>query len=124
MSIKVNLDKIRDNIKNADDDDLLDRITFYRAGLEPEAQLMIEVELTKRGFKDEDIEAWAPKPEDPYVWLPDGSVAPCSFCRRPALRDAWAWYRLLGKIPIFPKLYRYCGDHGGEPAGAVRESTE
>ena len=38
-------ERIRDNVHKADTEDLLDRATVYRAGMEPEALEIIEEEL-------------------------------------------------------------------------------
>lgn len=124
MSLKLNIERLKENIRAASTEDLMDRITFYKAGLELEAQLMIEVELRRRGVKDEAIEEWGPKPGDPYIWLEDGLAAPCSICRRPAVQDKRGWYRLWGKLPIFPRIYRYCRDHMGKPESETAPSNE
>jgi hypothetical protein len=44
------LDVVRENARAAPTDDLLDRVTAYRAGMEPEALRVIEEELARRGI--------------------------------------------------------------------------
>lgn len=114
--MRLNFDKLQRNIREASTEDLLNRITFYKAGMEPEAVLLIEVELRRRGVGDEEIASWAPKPEEPYIWLDDGTVARCSFCTRPAIRTGWNWHRLFGWLPLFPRIFRYCREHGSTEA--------
>ncbi|MFO0964023.1 MAG: hypothetical protein U0793_00365 [Gemmataceae bacterium] len=109
----MNLDKVRANAAAATTEDLLNRVTFYRAGMEPDALEIIEGELRRRGVSEEEIARWGPKEGEPYVFLDDGTVAPCSFCRRPAVESGWSWHRLWGWIPIFPRVFRYCAEHGG-----------
>ncbi len=39
------------NVRQATDEDLLNRVTVYRAGMEPEALVVIEEELAQRGYR-------------------------------------------------------------------------
>lgn len=114
MSFELDLERVRTNTRAAQTEELLDRVTFYRAGMEPAALAVIEEELRQRGVTPREIEDWGPKPGEDYLWLPDGTVAQCSYCRRPAVRYGWGWLRLWGKLPIFPRLFRCCEDHDGQ----------
>jgi hypothetical protein len=35
----------------------------------------------------------------------------CSFCDRPAIRQARGWHRLFGRVPVFPRVLAYCAFH-------------
>jgi hypothetical protein len=99
------------NIRKADTDDLLDRITAYRPGLEPDAIDMIEQELQRRGIAAERIaEHWEVSRRD-YIFHADGTAKMCSFCRKPAVREGWGWHKILGKLPVFPRLMCCCQAH-------------
>ncbi len=102
------------NIRKADTDDLIDRVTVYRAGMEPEAIALIEDELHRRGVKEGEIDAYLQKCRLECLFQPDGIAKMCSFCRKPAVRQAWGWHRLLGKVPVLPRYLRYCKEHGAK----------
>ena len=103
--------RIRMNAKNAELEDLLDRVTVYRQGMEPEAVAILEDELHARGVSWEHIQAHAGRREEQGVLMQDGIALPCCRCRRPAMAKRWAWHRIFGRIPIFPRLFRYCSEH-------------
>ena len=108
--MKFNADRVRSNAASATTEDLLDRVTVYRAEMEPEALDIIEAELAGRQVTPEEIAAHAA--ERRTTALTDGSVAPrCSYCFKPAVHEAWGWHKLFGRIPLFPRLMRYCEDH-------------
>jgi hypothetical protein len=109
------------NIRQAETDDLLDRVTVYREEMEPAAILMIESELARRGVYSEDIEEHGRERADRIVRRPDGTAQPCSFCHRPAVRQAWGWHRMWGKLPVFPRLFAYCEQHQPEEVAAEEE---
>ena len=107
------------NVRQATTEDLLDRVTVYRSGMEPEALEIIEGELQDRGVYRDQIRAHAARREKEVIPLPDGTAAPCSLCHRPAVAAAWGWHWLSlmiwGKrrplVPIFPRYYHYCDEH-------------
>ncbi|HXG08278.1 MAG TPA: hypothetical protein VNK04_00650 [Gemmataceae bacterium] len=101
-------DRVRQNARVADTDDLLDRVTVYREGMEPEALDLIEEELRARGVTPAQIAAHARQRQGQVLRLPDGTAAVCSFCRRPAVAEGWGWHWLLGLLPIFPRRFFYC----------------
>lgn len=43
-------DRVRANARQAPTEDLLERVTVYRSGMEPEAVEIIEAELRRRGI--------------------------------------------------------------------------
>jgi hypothetical protein len=107
------------NVRKATTEDLLDRVTAYRAGMEPEALTIIEAELRRRGVDDAQIHAHGEQREGQSIPLPDGTAAMCSFCHRPAVARAWGWRQLPGRwrwlppwgLPLLPRWYSYCEEH-------------
>jgi hypothetical protein len=105
------LERVRANARQATTEDLLDRITVYRAGMEDSALEVIEEELRSRKISAADIEAHAERRGRESSFLPDGTAVRCSFCHRPAVAEGWGWHRLWGVLPAFPRFYYYCSEH-------------
>lgn len=118
------LERVRSNIRNARTDDLLDRVTVYRSGMEPDAVLLIEVELRRRGVSDDEIDRHQERRRLETRLLPDGTVVRCDFCHQPATAEGWGWHRLWGRYPIFPRFYHYCDDHRPDRAGDLTDHAE
>jgi hypothetical protein len=106
-----NEDKLLFNIRQADTDDLLDRITAYRSSMEPEAIDLIEQELHRRGVTAQQIAEHGEACQRECVFHADGSAKMCSFCRKPAVLEAWGWHKLWKRLPLFPRPMRYCKQH-------------
>jgi hypothetical protein len=109
-----NATKVRENARQATTSDLLDRVTAFRAGMEPEAIKIIEQELRDRGIGQMEIHAHRQETEGRHLVDPQGLACKCSFCTAPALGERWGWHWLWGKVPVFPRRYRYCQDHQPE----------
>jgi len=117
--MEFDLERVRENVRKAPTEDLLDRITVYRAGMEPEALDLIANELEARGVDADAIEAHACQRSFESIPLPDGTAARCSFCHRPAVADGWAWHwlslmiwgRRRPLVPLFPRYFFYCATH-------------
>jgi hypothetical protein len=105
------LKRVEKNVREAETEDLLDRVTVYRAGMEPSALPIIEAELRRRHVTGEEIEFHARQREQETEMLPDGTAACCSYCHRPAVAEGWDWHRMWGYLPLFPRRYRYCSKH-------------
>jgi hypothetical protein len=108
-------ERVRKNAREATTEDLLDRITVYREGMEPQAVDIIENELIDRGLAAEDVRLHqARRLEQPLIYR-DGFPAECSFCERPAVAEAWRWHLGWGRwipIPIYrPRHFYYCVEH-------------
>jgi hypothetical protein len=86
--------KVLANVRRATTADLLDRVTVYRAGMEPDAVVMIEAELKDRGVGAEEIEAHRQGCAEKVLFQEDGIAAKCSFCYQPAVAQGWAMHRL------------------------------
>jgi hypothetical protein len=127
---KTDLQIILKNVHDAETADLLDRITAFRAGMEPEAVAFIEDELEQRGVRAEQIEAHAERCRRECLFHEDGTARMCSFCRRPAVASGWGFHRLFhdGPAPCtpvgrllsvlyrflplgWPRYFCYCPDH-------------
>jgi hypothetical protein len=118
---RFDADRVRRNVRQADTDDLLDRVTVYREGMEPEALDLIEDELRSRGVMADDIAAHARRHEGQALQSPGGLAAACSFCGRPAVEAAWGWHRLWGVLPLFPRRFFCCDLH--RPGGAASSGS-
>lgn len=106
--------RVRENVRKATTEDLLDRATAYRAWMEPEALEVIDAELHRRGISARDITAREEHLRREGVIPGDGPARRCSFCIRPAVARGRAWHRVWGVLPLFPRTYFYCPDHLAE----------
>jgi hypothetical protein len=122
------LERVKANVRKATTEDLLDRVTVYRAGMEESALEVIEDELRARNIRSADIDAHAERRRQETQLLPDGTAVACSFCHRPAVAEGWGWQRLWGFLPVFPRFYHYCSEHrpdrSGEEAGGPATPEE
>src|SRR5690242_38547 len=98
-------ERVRQNARQATTEDLLDRVTVYREGMEPEALAIIEQELHDRGVWAEHIEAHAEQRSRTAIPREDGTATPCSYCERPAVDEGWDWHHLWGLLPVFPRYF-------------------
>jgi len=109
--LEFNRAKVERNVRDADTDDLLDRVTAYRAGMEPEAVEIIEAELARRGVDRAAIADYEAAACGDVVRRPEGFAYRCSFCDRPAEVRRWGWHRFWGLFPILPRVLNYCRWH-------------
>ena len=105
------LERVRRNVKEATTEDLLDRATVFRNGMEPVALEIIDAELDERGYTALDIEHHARVRGETAIVLADGVAARCTFCFKPATSEGWGWHRFWGKFPLWPRYFRYCEEH-------------
>lgn len=108
--MEFRLDRVRANVRNATTEDLLDRATVYRAGLEPEALPVILEELKVRGVTPEAIVRHE-EARKAVVVDPAGTARPCAQCHKPAVAREWGWHRMFGKLPLFPRPFYLCEEH-------------
>ena len=113
--MEFDLKKVAEYIHRAESEDLLDRVTVYRDGMEPAAVDLMEGELARRGVRPADIEDHDRRRRETAIMLPDGTAMRCSFCDRPAVIQARGWFRLWRKIPVFPWVFAYCETHRAPP---------
>jgi hypothetical protein len=110
--IKLNLQRVAENIARAPTEDLLDRITVYREGMEPEALELIEAELRHRGVRAAEIEAHEEANRRHTLLMgSDGLPMKCARCWRPAVVEVREWHRLWKLVPVFPRWMYYCEEH-------------
>ena len=102
---------VRANAARADTEDLLDRVTVYRAGMDPVALDIIRAELAGRGLTAADEVEHALNREADAVLVRDGVAVHCTFCDKPAVRERLALHRLWGWLPVVPRRTAYCADH-------------
>jgi hypothetical protein len=100
------------NIQQASTEDLLDRVTVWRAGMDPSAVERIEQELRRRGVGEQEQEAHAARHKEVVVGA-DGLPLKCQKCSRPAVGQRWGWHRLWGVVPLFPRKIAFCEEHAG-----------
>ena len=105
------LERVRANIQKATTEDLLDRITVYRESLEPSAVELIMAELHLRGVTPAAVVAHEQE-RGAVLYDPHGLSRSCSFCRKPAVHSGWAWHRVFGRLPLFPRRFYWCAEHG------------
>ncbi len=112
----MNVDQktIVERTQASDTEELLDRVTVFREDMEPEAIRIIEAELSRRGFTDDAILAHAKNRCESNIVGDDGSALRCTSCDRPAIVEDRDWFRVFGKLPIFPRSVRYCELHSRE----------
>lgn len=108
--MQFDADRVLINVRAATTDDLLDRATVYRGGMEPEALALIDAELAERGVTAEAIAEHARR-RGKVQTDAAGAALECSRCRKPAIAIAWGWHRLWGWAPLFPRRFRYCAEH-------------
>jgi len=99
-------------IRKAETDELLDRVTVYRDGMEPAALDLMEGELARRGVTPRQITAHEQERREVVLTRPDGSTLRCGFCDRPAITRGRGWYRLFGRVPVIPRIFPRCEIHG------------
>jgi hypothetical protein len=108
---KFNPDKVLAKAREAETDDLLDRVTVFREELEPDAVEILEAELARRGVSPDDIAAHRRAWRHRVLRHPAGGVAKCSQCPRAAMGSSIDWHRLWGLIPLFKRTYFHCEKH-------------
>jgi len=111
----LDLKRVAEYIRKAETEELLDRVTVYRKGMEPAALDLMEGELDRRGVTREQIAEHGMARWANAIRLPDGTAMRCSFCDRPAVVRMWGWRRLFGRVPVFPRRFAYCGGHDPRP---------
>jgi hypothetical protein len=109
--MEFNLKRVAEYIRGANTEELLDRVTVYREGMEPAALDLMEGELDRRGVTREDIADHFAKQRRRAIMLPDGTAMRCSFCNSPAVVQAWRWYRVFGVVPVFRMPFAFCPFH-------------
>ncbi len=109
--LALDLKRVAAVVRAADTEELLDRVTVYRNGMEPVALDLMEAELDRRGVTRSDIADHYIARRERAVLLPDGTAQRCHFCPRPAVVRGWGWHRVFGVVPLFPRVFARCEVH-------------
>ena len=109
--LELDLERLKSTLKQAPTEDLLDRLTAFRAGMEPEALELIEEELRARGVNKPQIQAHERKQQAEVLWLGPGQAARCCRCTRPAVAEGRHRVRLFWLVPLFTVPRYYCAEH-------------
>ena len=109
--MRFDLRRVAEFIRRAETEELLDRVTVYRDGMEPAALDLMEGELDRRGVTRKDIAEHDAIRRTTAIILTDGTALRCSFCNRPAVVSGRSWHKLFGRLPIFPRIFAYCSVH-------------
>ena len=112
--MRLDLKRIAAYVRKAQTEELLDRVTIYRDGMEPAALDLMEGELDRRGVSREDIADHDQQRRETAILLPDGTALRCNFCDRPAVVQARGWHKLFGRVPVFPRVFARCELHSGK----------
>jgi hypothetical protein len=108
--MELDLERVQANVRDADAEDLLDRATIYRNGMEPEALELIDAELRARGFDAAAVTAHRER-RATTLYATDGLAVKCGKCARPAVARRWGWHRMWGVLPVFPRRLAFCNEH-------------
>jgi len=103
--------KVLANARRSATEDLLDRVTVFRDGMEPQAVEVIEAELARRGVGPEDILRHGKELKHRVLRHADGTVARCGRCQRAAVESVAGHQKLFGLVPLFPKTLYFCDEH-------------
>jgi len=109
--------RVEANARAASTEDLLDRVTVFRDGMEPEALPILKAELRARGVSEEAIRAHEEQRFGAGVIEAKGLAARCCQCFRPAVARVMHWHRLWGRLPVFPMLDYFCEEHRPKKPG-------
>jgi hypothetical protein len=109
--MRLDLEKVRANVRAAATEDLLNRVTVYRAGMEPEALDIIERELRQRGISPDAIAEHERTRGEEVLFDSEGIARKCYRCLRPAVAEGLEWHRLWGLLPVFRRRIAWCAEH-------------
>lgn len=112
MALDLYLEQVKKNVQLSDTEDLLDRATVYRNGMEPEALDLIDAELRRRGVSEARLTAHTERRAECLVDA-HGLAVRCGLphCPRPAVAYRWGWNRGWGLMPVFPWPQYFCETH-------------
>ena len=109
--LRLELKAVAEYVRKATTEDLLDRVTVYRAEMEPAALDLMENELDRRGVTRDQIADHDTDRRRTAILHPDGTAVRCSRCDRPAVVRGWGWRKLFGCVPVFPRYLALCAVH-------------
>jgi hypothetical protein len=107
----MNPDVTLRHARQASQAELLDAVTVFREALESEAVEMMEAELARRGVGPDEIHAHHRELRHRVLRDAKGLPLRCCRCDRAAVAQRPGWHKLLGLIPVLPRIYPYCEAH-------------
>jgi hypothetical protein len=107
----LDIERMKANVRQAETEDLLDRVTVFRPGMEDAALAYIEEELRRRDLTPADIEEHEKERRRHLILLRDGFPAQCGECFRPAVECVVDWHWVFGLVPLFRRKYYFCEKH-------------
>ncbi|HBI45924.1 MAG TPA: hypothetical protein DDY78_24170 [Planctomycetales bacterium] len=110
LELGLDLERVQANVRKADVEDLLDRATVYRSGMEDDALELIDAELLARGVNAAAVAAHRER-RSATLYGADGLAVKCGRCIRPAVARRWGWHCLWGVLPVFPGPQVFCDEH-------------
>lgn len=117
-------ERVRANARAATTEDLLNRVTAYRGGMDPEALKVIEEELRQRGVGADEVLDHADQAAATVLCDENGIALMCSYCHRPAVAEDEDPFLLWGGLlatPVFGEpvqfnnVRRCCAVHRPAP---------
>jgi hypothetical protein len=109
--MRLNRERVRENVRQATTETLLDDATVYRAGMEAEALDIIEQELLARGVTRDALAEHERKRREETLFDSAGIALKCHKCRRPAVGEGQGWHYLWGLVPLFRRRFAWCAEH-------------
>ncbi len=113
----LDVERMKANVRQAETEDLLDRVTIFRGGMEEAALAYIDEELRRRDITRADIHAHEDMRRQNLILMRDGFPARCGECFRPAVECVVDWHWVYGLIPLFRQSFYYCEKHRPKPNG-------
>ena len=110
LELGLILERVQANVRKADLEDLLDRATVYRNGMEEEALELIDAELRARGVDAAAVAAHRER-RAATIYEASGLAVKCERCFRPAVARRMGWHCLWGVLPVFPRRLAFCEEH-------------
>jgi tRNA 2-selenouridine synthase SelU len=109
--MNLDVERVRENAARSSTEDLICRVTVFRAGMEPEALVVIEDELERRGVSRDELDRRWRELSASALRDAQGQPLRCAHCDRPAIARRREWWRLLRLIPLFPWDAPVCAAH-------------
>jgi len=107
----LDVERMKANVRQAETEDLLDRVTIFRSGMEEAALAYIEEELRHRKITGLNIKDHEEMRRRNLILMRDGFPARCGECFRPAVERVVDWHWVYGLIPLFRESFYYCEKH-------------
>lgn len=111
MAVPVRPEARLKRIRAMTKEELLDRVTVLRDGMDVDALEVIHAELASRGLGPDEIGAHHREMRMKTIQHRDGLAATCHRCGRAAVSSRVEWHRMWGLIPLFRRTCYWCEEH-------------